>query len=661
MVKYLIFDTETDGLNIITSKPFLFQYGLVDEKLNLLGIQSFYKEDVASRNQFINYLRQAVTLVGHNIKFDVHMCINNGIDINIFESKNYIDTAVLARLVIDHDKQSDKAFSTALKKLAVRFLGIDSSDEERKLKAELSNLTIQHKQGLKDYLVANNVWVPGITQREDTKVLNDIYNNWHKVFHKYPTIKPHRQMYFTKFPAPTYRDCSNVVVYGEGDIKHTHGLFKLWYPRVVSLKQSDTLVRISRATFPLILMERKGLTVDVPRLLNDRDMLLQEYSKTKIIDPRTGAQLSIGQHAKLKELYEYESGMSLASADKEARSQVAMFSAAANAADYISKMDKYISTYIAGIINKLTLVNGEYKVFTQYNLAGTVTGRLSSDFQQFPKEPLELSNGHKVDIRAWFIVPKQNKYMFYMDYSQLELRLQCEWTNIVNGQPDINLVRAFNPYRTIIGMDGKHYLEEDPTIEWKPTDLHGLTAKTAFPGIDENHPEWKHYRQLGKRANFACNYGASAPKIQESLHVDFKTAQALVAGYKKTFKGVVDFGNWLNRQTHITDNIPNLFLRRYYSRNKHQLNNWLVQGSGADLLLLKLREVYEYIKTRPHWNFMITVHDEIGYTCDDIPEQQLQKEIKDIQSIMGYSFSAVDIVADVEVTQTCWSDKDDWQ
>lgn len=241
----------------------------------------------------------------------------------------------------------------------------------------------------------------------------------------------------------------------------------------------------------------------------------------------------------------------------------------------------------------------------------------------------------------------------------MELRLQCEWTNIILGEPDINMARAFMPYKCV-QINGKYYLEEDQTKEWKKTDLHGMTAKDAFPGIDETDPDWDHYRQLGKRANFAINYGAAAAKLVTSLKVDFPTARRLVDGYKKAFAGVVAFGNWLKKRVYVTDSVPNLMLRRYYSRNVHLLKNWLVQGSGADILLLKLREVYEYIKDKPHWNFMISVHDEIGYTCKDIPMNQLLKEVEDIQRIMCHKLSAVDIISDVEVTTTKWSEKTDW-
>ena len=158
-----------------------------------------------------------------------------------------------------------------------------------------------------------------------------------------------------------------------------------------------------------------------------------------------------------------------------------------------------------------------------------------------------------------------------------------------------------------------------------------------------------------------CNYGASAPKLVDSLNVDFETAQRLVAGYKKAFKGVVDFGKWIQNRTYTINKFPNLFKRIYYSTNKHQLQNWLVQGSGADLLLIKLQQTYEYLKTHPWWTYVITVHDEIGFACKDIPINQLKKEVAEIKNIMKQSLSAVDVVSDVEYTTTDWGHKEDYE
>lgn len=660
MIKYLIIDTETTGLNIVKDKAFLFQYGLVDEKLNLTKSVALYENEYVELHMFLQHLKTVPTIVGHNIKFDIHMCLNAGVPLSDLEDKNFIDTQVLARLCINNDLQSEKSFSTSLKKLAVRYLGINSNNEERVLKTELSMLTSKHKDDMKDWFIICGLWDENISNTLSTKRMNEIYNKWNKIYHKYPELEEAREDFLEKHPAPNYSDCTNVKQYGLTDIVLTHGLFKLWYPDIIRLKQVPTLLRISKAIIPLVVMERKGIVIDVSKILDDRDALIKEMSQIEIIDPRTNKKLNIGQHAKLKELYEYESGIELDSADKEARASVMKLSLAARQATYLANMSKYMNTYITGMLNKMVKVDNEYRVYTQYHIAGTVTGRLSSDFQQFPNDPLVLNNGYEVNIRSWFVVPKENKYMFYFDYSQLELRLQCEWTNIVNGYPDINMARAFGPYKCI-ETNGKYYLEEDQTVEWRPNDLHAMTAKLAFPDIDENHPDWKHYRSLGKRTNFAVNYGASAPRVQQALKVTFAEAQALVKGYKETFKGVVDFTKWIKNRVYVTTNIPNLMLRRYYSRNSHLLLNWLVQGSGADLLLLKLDEVYQYIKDKPHWNYMITIHDEIGFTCDDIPEAQLNTEVKEIQKLLGHKFTAVDIICDVECTTTKWSEKSDWK
>ena len=667
MIKYLIYDTETvsdnyntDDINIHDHKPFLASYVVLDENFNTIHEDYFDIGDAVKEPVFKNYLTSAPTIVGANIKFDVHMLLNTGYAESYFCNKNYIDIQVLARLVINHDLQTDSSFRTALKALAVKYLGIDSNAEERALKNELSLLKSKHKIKMKEYFMSLNLWDLSLTKTAETVHINNIYDNWFKCYHEYQKFQNARKMFFKLYPRPSYKDCTNIYTYAMTDARLTASLFKLWYPQIPRLEQVPALMRTSEATYPLILMERKGLSVNLQRLIHDRSILLKEFNKIKIISPINGEEVSADQNAKLKQIYEYECGFTLQNADEKTRKFIADKSPTARLVSYKKKIGKYLTTYVTRILQKMTVVNNDFKVFTQYKLAGTITGRLSSDFQQFPKEPLELETGDVISIRSWFNVPAGDKYMFFFDYSQLELRLQCEWTNLINGAPDLNMARAFMPYRCIEN-NGKYYLEEDPTQEWKPTDLHALTAKSAFPGVDESDPDWKHYRTLGKRTNFAVNYGASAQKLVDALDVDFNTAKRLADGYKKTFKGVVDFGKWISARTYSINKFPNLFNRKYYSVNKHQLQNWLVQGSGADLLLIKLKETYEYIKTHPHWEFLITVHDEIGFTCKDIPAAQLNKEVQEIKDLLGYSLTAVDVISDVEVTTTDWGHKEDWE
>jgi DNA polymerase III alpha subunit (gram-positive type) len=73
MIHYLIFDSETTGLHIITDRAFMFQYGLVDDKLNLISKHVIRSDDQQAMSTFINYVETVPVLVGHNIKFDIHM------------------------------------------------------------------------------------------------------------------------------------------------------------------------------------------------------------------------------------------------------------------------------------------------------------------------------------------------------------------------------------------------------------------------------------------------------------------------------------------------------------------------------------------------------------------------------------------------------------
>lgn len=509
MVKYLIYDTETisenlntDDINIHDHVPFMVSYVVADEHLNIIAQDYFTFKDTTKENIFKLYLQQAPTLVGANIKYDVHMLLNKKYPDIYFCNKNYIDIQVLARLVLNSDLQTDASFRIGLKPLAVKYLGIDSNAEERLLKNELSQLKQKHKQQMKTYFISLGLWDNTLSRTNETILINEIYDSWFKNYHKYSKFSKARTDFFKLYPRPSYADCSNVYKYAMTDAILTYKLFKLWYPQIPQLEQVPALMRISEATYPLVLMERKGLSVDLNKVIHDRYLLLKELDKTKIISPITGEEVSADQNAKLKQIYEHETGLNLPNADEKVRKMIMDISPTARIVDYKKKLLKYFNTYVTRVLSKLTVVDNDYKIFTQYKLAGTITGRLSSDFQQFPKEPLKLETGDVISIRSWFKIPTGDKYMFFFDYSQLELRLQCEWTNLINGSPDLNMARAFMPYRCI-NKNGKYYLEEDPNTEWEPTDLHAMTAQLAFPDINKDHPEWKHYRTLGKRCNFA--------------------------------------------------------------------------------------------------------------------------------------------------------------
>ena len=119
--------------------------------------------------------------------------------------------------------------------------------------------------------------------------------------------------------------------------------------------------------------------------------------------------------------------------------------------------------------------------------------------------------------RKMFVVDPEYPELAYIDYSQVELRLQAEYTYYATGGiGDVNMLRAYMPFQCYI-VDGKYYQNEDK-LEWKGIDLHTQSTQIAFPDVPVGTPEFKKLRSVGKRVNFALIYGASLKKVQETLN-----------------------------------------------------------------------------------------------------------------------------------------------
>ena len=93
MIKYLIYDTEsaslnvdTDDINIHDHQPFMVSYIVADEKFNIITQNYFYLADgqTPAEQDFLKYLTLAPTIVGANIKYDIHMLLNYGYPESLF-------------------------------------------------------------------------------------------------------------------------------------------------------------------------------------------------------------------------------------------------------------------------------------------------------------------------------------------------------------------------------------------------------------------------------------------------------------------------------------------------------------------------------------------------------------------------------------------------
>ena len=254
----------------------------------------------------------------------------------------------------------------------------------------------------------------------------------------------------------------------------------------------------------------------------------------------------------------------------------------------------------------------------------------------------------------------------------MELRIQAHFTTLI-GHPDYNLCRAYMPYDChtynemfdLVVFDYKNpehikkwkepwYYEEAPDKRWVPTDVHGATTKAAFD-IDESNPEFHDLRYVGKRVNFAKNYGASLKRIKEMFpEYDDETCKNIDEAYYKAFPGVKKYHeacfHWAEYPW-----MDNLFGVKYYGVSGHNLRNMLVQGTGAYYLKEKIVQVDKYlIEHHCKSKWCMQIHDELQFYWhkDDDP-----KIFFDIKAIMEDSTAQMPIIADMEVTTTTWKNK----
>lgn len=288
---------------------------------------------------------------------------------------------------------------------------------------------------------------------------------------------------------------------------------------------------------------------------------------------------------------------------------------------------KWMRTYLLPWSTRLDMRS---RLHTTYKLYGTVTGRLSGDMQQVPRDSF---------VRGVFGAPPGWCFV-QADYSQIELRIAAH----ISGER--RMLRAFK------------------TGE----DLHLVMASnlTGKPGSAVTKEE----RKLAKSVNFGFLYEMYPKKFQsyafENYGVEVSIAEAELARsqYFETFPGLVP---WHERQKRIANSLhyvtsplgrvrhlPDILssdnaVRREAER---QAINSPVQATASDMML------YSMVKLRDELNpqeaFMVgTLHDAVFFQVREDVIGEYTTVIKDVmenlplKKAFGLELS-VPIVVDVE-------------
>lgn len=654
---WLAFDTETTGLHLKKDRPFLLTLSF-DDHSYALDLADFTTESIQELFDAFNVFD---FVIGHNIKYDLHMMRNYGVN---YKYDNLTDTMVIARLALD----TDATMSLALKQLSKKYLHADAGADEKVIKTALTGLKRAQTAKLKDLLKEH-----GVTKKDFDKITGDT------VFE--PADLGEFVGHYTEFikenPEPTYEDIykthrNQMMQYAMNDTELTLELAKRMYPVLMAREQKEVFDRENRLIKPLFRMERVGLTIDRQYLETSR-IALRKYiiEKRKTLEELAGEPITVGQHKRLKELFDEKFEMQLASTDDKHMKSVEGNIDAKKFAQTIGELRTLEKWYSAYILRLLDMSRYDGRAYTQINQATAVTGRVSSDFQQFPRHAIYTKDGVELFHPRKMVVVSGDGYnkIYYLDYSQIELRVQANYTYDISGG-DLNMCRAYMPHacKNAAGEDfdpkehrdlifaEKWFTNESNEI-WEPVDLHTATARQAFPDVDPKAPEFKDLRHLGKSTNFAKNYGATTKALMEQFGFDKKTAEALNQGYYNAFPKILDYQSLVQSTYMRKGFVKNRYGRRYYIENKrfvYKLYNYIIQGTCADMLKEKIVEVDRLLmpyKSR----FQMNIHDEMSFEIVD-GEEFLIPLLKQIMEQVDWM--TVPVVADVEVTTTNWAAKE---
>lgn len=271
-------------------------------------------------------------------------------------------------------------------------------------------------------------------------------------------------------------------------------------------------------------------------------------------------------------------------------------------------LSKLISTYADKLPTLISKRTG--RVHTYFNLAGTVTGRLSSSEPNLQNIPARTNEG--LEIRKTFVAPAGYKVVS-ADYSQIELRL------IAHFSEDENLITAFNNHQ----------------------DIHRATAAEVLgkPLDAVTDKERKH----AKATNFGLMYGMGPQGLSRQTGMSIAEAKDYVERYFAKYPRVKSLMDKIIEEARTNGYVQTLLHNRVFINNiqsqgvsmraaERSAINAPMQGSAADIIKKAMVEVAEYIKTLPEDSVHMTlqVHDELVFEVREDVLEEFCAHIKEL-------------------------------
>lgn len=684
------FDTEATSLHIIDGRPFIIQFGWYNEEAGKLFSYAIDMEATPEWKQMVQawyvLAKESPVYLAHNVKYDLHMKYNAGVP--YFED-NLSDSMFYIRAANDNISPRNGGVILSLKSYTKKYISKNADRGDKLIQKERAKIAKKYNLQLRKDLgwLAKEVdafFKDKINTLEDLPNIQDYiaYTNWKKSL---PEGLQHVRGTIHSDDVPyNLVDRKLMMDYALDDIVWVLLVHRQTLPIIKARGTYNTVETENSYIVPLWKMERQGLDIDQV-YVKQAYVRMKRYIKKRrqeLMD-LVGSEITAYQNAKFKD-YLHSKGVMVQGTGDEVLARIHIdypgheVNRAVDCIRELRTLEKWLTTYLYRMMD-------HDRLYTQLNQVGAASLRMSSDFQQFPKGGIVDADGNELFNPRRAIKPPEGKVFVYIDYSQIELRVQALYT-ILLGEPDLNLCRAFMPYKcyrkqalpmpidplergTTVPFDFNNkerlttfskytwYQEEDDE-EWHPVDVHGATTKAAF-NIMEDHEDYKSLRSMGKRVNFAKNYGASITQITIMFpDATPENIRKIDSGYYKAFPSILKYHKYCEQLALSQGYATNLFGIRYWNVTGHNLKNMLIQGSSATFLKMKIKELDDYLSTLKDTtiDMVLPVHDEIQFTMD---VEELHRVPTLVKIMEQWEDSLIPIVADTEITYTNWADKED--
>jgi DNA polymerase-1 len=420
--------------------------------------------------------------------------------------------------------------------------------------------------------------------------------------------------------------------YAAADADMTLRLRATLEPQLAGQKYEWLFKNVEVPLLPIVVqMQRDGITLDVPQMEAMAKELGEKLARLETsIYQTVGHQFSLGSPKQLGDVLFEELRL-----PKTKKTATGAYSTDAAGLDWVRQMlaegktdgadprglqviddllkwrefSKLKSTYVDSLPMLVNPKTG--RVHTSYNLAGAVTGRISSNDPNLQNIPIRTETGRR--IRRAFVPGEPGWMLSGADYSQIELRV------LAHLSQDPALLEAFR----------------------QGQDIHATTASQVFnvPLKEVTSDQ----RRIAKVLNFGVIYGLSAYGISQQTELSPDQGAEFISSYFARYPGVkayIDNTKRLAREQGYVEtlmgrrrNMPEASSSNFAARQAadREAINFPVQGTAAEIMKLAMLRVAERLKRdRLRVRMLLQVHDELIFEAHSEELPALKAMLTDV-------------------------------